>query len=242
MEKTDAIFLSSVPNSKGLTTIQKLYAPDTIVATNSFNQYVLLKISDNAEILCKLVPRLMSSNTFAICDPSVVKHAPNKLINPSTVKLERSINKDCVEPISVVNAKRIVVSVVFKDSNVWSDNLDKLTAAVKQLLRLFVVHNDCIVSLKRLGEKQNFNIDFILVHKIDCKNNGAHITVETSVVIMKTMSAIQFYHAEIGLEVPPLFGMKPQVSRLKNIIKAARNGCSPLCNMVSVIEKVKLCV
>jgi len=163
-------------------------------------------------------------------------HASNKLINPSTVKLEGCINRDQIEPITVVDAKRMVVSVVFKDSNVWCENLNKLTAVVKHLLRLFVVHNDCVVSLKRLGEKQNFNIVFILVHKTDCKNNnGARVTSNTSVMVMKTMSAIQFYHVEIGLEVQPFFGMEPQVSHLKNIIKAARNGFSPLSNMVIIV-------
>lgn len=234
----DTIFLSALPVSKGLAVIQKLYAFESILDSNSstFNQYVLLKLSDEAKILCKLVPQPIASNTFATCDPSVVKHAPNKFINPFTsVKLEVSINKDHLETVNVSNAKRMVVSVIFRDvkhQNLWSKDLTKLAEAVKYLLQLFVVHDNCIVNLKRLGLKQKMNIDFILVHKTDCKNNAARTTLETCVMVIKTMSSMHFYHAEIGLEVPPLFGLKPQVTFLKKIIKAARNGCSPLCNQV----------
>ncbi|XP_060843517.1 ATPase family gene 2 protein homolog B-like [Rhopalosiphum padi] len=234
----DTIFLSAIPDSKGTTMIQKLYASDTILDNSQFNQYVLLKISDNAKILCKIIPRVICSNVFASCDPSVIKHAPHKLINPLTVKLEMSINKEHIEPIGVANSKRMVVSVVFKDvkhQHIWSKNLFKLADAINNLLRLFVVHNDCVVNLKRLKLKQNFNIDFILVHKTDCKNNAARINSDTTIMVIKTMSAIQFYQAEIGLEVPPLFGMESQVKCLKSIIKAAKNGCSPLCNMILLI-------
>lgn len=231
----DSIFLSKIPDSKGTTTIQKLYASDTILATSLFNQYILLKISDNSKILCKLVPQLASTNTFASCDASVVQHTPNKLIDPSAVKLEVSISKEHIEPICVSTAKRMVVSIIFKDvkhQDMWSKNTTKLAEVVRHILRLFVVHNDCTVSLKRLGPKQNFNIDYIIIHKTDCKN-AAQISSGTSIMIIKTMSTIQFYHAEIGLKIKPLFGMEPQVACMKNIIKAARNGCSPLCNMVS---------
>lgn len=231
----DAIFLTSVPDSKGTTTIQKLFASDTLLDTSLFNQHVLIKVSDNLKLLCKLVPQLITTDTFASCDPSVVKHAPNKLINPSTVNLELSINKKDIEPVVIVKAKRMVVSVIFKDvnhQNMWSKNPNKLADAVKNILRLYVVHNDCIVNLKRLNSKQNLNIDYILVHKTDCKNNGACIIPETSIMVIKTMSSIHFYHAEIGLEVQPLFGLENEVSCLKNIIKAARNGYNNLCNMV----------
>jgi len=233
----DSIFLSGIPDSKGLNTIQKLYSSDTLLGTSLFNQYVLLKISEDAKILCKLVPQPISTVAFATCDSSVINHLPNKLIDPRTVKFELSIDKGNIEPISVRVAKRIIVSVIFNDveqQSVWSTKPTKLTKAVRNLLRLFVVHNNCIVSLKRLGSKQNLNIQFILVHKTDCENNGAHINAETSVMIIKTMSTIQFSHAEIGLVVQPLFGMEPQVSSLKNIIKAARNGFNSLCNMVLV--------
>lgn len=231
----DVIFLTSVPDSKGTNTIQKLFASDTFLDTSLFNQHVLIKVSDNLKLLCKLVPQLITTNTFASCDPSVVKHAPNKLINPSMVNLELFINKEDIEPVVVVRAKRMVVSVIFKNvnhQNLWSENSKKLADSVKNILRLFVVHNDCIVSLKRLNSKQNLNIDYILIHKTDCKDKGARITSETSIMIIKTMSAIQFYHAEIGLEVQPLFGMENEVSCLKNIVKAARNGYNNLCNMV----------
>lgn len=233
----DLMFLSSVPNSKGTTTIQKLYLSDNILANCSFNQYVLLKISDSVKILCKLVPRLISANSFGSCDSSVIKHAPNKLINPFTIKLELPFCKKHIEPVCVSNAKRMVVSIVFKDvkhQNIWSKNHTKLSEAVRHLLRLFVVHNDCIVNLKRLKLKQNFYIDFILIHKTDCKNNAVRITPETSIMVIKTMSSIQFYHTDIGLKVQPLFGLETQVTNLKNIIKAARNGFNPLCNMVYI--------
>jgi len=231
----DTIFLSNIPESKGTTAIQKLYASDTVLSINQFNQYVLLKISENAKILCKLIPQVICTNSFASCDPSVIKHAPHRLINPLTVKLEISINKEHIEPICVADAKRMVVSVIFKDvkhQNIWSKNLFKLADAIRHLLRLFVVHNDCVVNLKRLNLKQNFNIDYILVHKTDCKNNAARINSDTNIMVIKTMSTIQFFQVEIGLEVQPLFGMESQVKCLKSIIKAARNGCSPLCNMV----------
>ncbi|CAI6352363.1 unnamed protein product [Macrosiphum euphorbiae] len=234
----DTIFLSNIPDSKGMTMIQKFFASDTVLATGLFNQYVLLKISDDSKILCKLIPQVICTNTFASCDPSVILHAPQKLINPLTVKLEMPINKEHIEPICVANAKRMVVSVVFKDvkhQNIWSKNLFKLADAIKHILRLFVVHNNCIVNLKRLNLKQNLNIDFILIHKTDCKNNAARINPDTTIMVIKTMSAIQFYQAEIGSEVPPLFGMESQVKCLKNIIKAARNGCRPLCNMILLI-------
>lgn len=231
----NAIFLSHVPDSKGAITIQKLYASITVLATSSFNQYVLLKISNNIKILCKIVPQLMFTEAFASCDPSVLLCTSNKLINPSTVKLDISINKDDIKPIAVTNAKSIEVSVVFKDvnnQNMWSGNLLKLSEAIKNVLQLFVVCSDSIVSLKRLSSKQIYNIDYILIHKTDCKNKGLCITPETSVVIIKTMSTIQFYHAEIGLQVEPLFGMETHVSCLKNIIRAAKNDCNNLCNMV----------
>ncbi|VVC42527.1 Hypothetical protein CINCED_3A007094 [Cinara cedri] len=232
------VFISNIPNSKGTNAIQKLYASDTLLSKSWFNQYVFLKLSENAKILCKLVPQLISTDKFATCDPSVVKHASNKFIHSSTVKLEIFITKEDIEPICVTNAKYLTVSVIFKDvkhQNIWSKNLTKLTDAIRHLLRLFVVHNNCLVNLNRLGLKQNFNIDFIIVHNTDCKNNGARITPETSIEIVKTMSTLQFYHAEIGLEVKPLFGMEPQVTCLKNIIKAAKNGCSALCNMIILI-------
>lgn len=237
----ETIFLSNIPNSKGTTMIQKLYASDTILDNSQFNQYVLLKISDKAKILCKIIPRVICTNAFASCDPSVIKHAPQKLINPLTVKLEIPINKEHVEPICVTNSKRMVVSVVFKDvkhQNIWSKNLFKLADAIRHLLRLFVVHNDCIVNLKRLKSNQNFNIDFILIHKTDCKNNAARINSDTTIMVIKTMSTIQFYQAEVGLEVLPLFGMESQVKCLKSIIKAARNGSSSLCNMVCILWKI----
>jgi len=166
--------------------IQKFYASDTVLTTSLFNQYVLLKISENDQILCKLIPQVIRTNAFASCDPSVIKHAPHKPINPLTVKLEIPINKEHIEPICVANSKRMVVSVVFKDvkhQNIWSKNLFKLADAIKHLLRLFVVHNDCIVNLKRLKLGQNFNIDFILVHKTDCKNNAARINPDTTIII-----------------------------------------------------------
>lgn len=231
----DSIFLSSVPDSKGITTIQKLYASDTVLSTSLFNQYILLKISDNFKILCKLVPQLASTNAFASCDASVVKYTSTKLIDPLAVKLELSISKEHIEPTCVTTAKRMVVSIIFNDvkhQNIWSKNTTRLADVIRHILRLFVVHNNCIVSLKRLGSKHNFNIDYILIHKTDCKN-AAQISLETSIMIIKTMSTIQFYHAEIGLEIKPLFALEPQVACLKNIIKAVRNGCSPLCNMVS---------
>lgn len=234
------MFLSSVPDSKGITTIQKLYSSDTILATCSFNQYVLLKISDGIKVLCKLVPQLISTDTFASCDSSVIKHAPNKLIDPFSIKLELLIRKEHIEPVCVSNAKCIVVSIVFKDvkhQNIWSKSHTKLTEAVRHLLRLFVVHNDCIVSLKRLKLKQNFNIDFILIHKTDCKNNAVRITSETSINVIKTMSSIQFYHTDIGSYVQPLFGLETQVTCLKSIIQAARNGLNPMCNMVCILSK-----
>lgn len=231
----NAIFLSDVPDSKGTIVIQKLYASITILATSSFNQYVLLKISDNIKILCKIVPQLMFTEAFASCDPSVLLCTPNKLINPSTVKLDISINKDNIKPIAVANARSIEVSVVFKDvnnQNMWSGNLLKLSEAIKNVLQLFVVCSDSIVSLKRLSSKQCYNIDYILIHKTDCKNKCSCITPETIITIIKTMSTIQFYHAEIGLQVQPFFGMETHVSRLKNIIRAARNDCNNFCNMV----------
>lgn len=234
----DTIFLSNISDSKGTTTIQKLYASDAVLPTTQFNQYVLIQISENAKILCKLIPHAICSNAFASCDPSVVKHPPHKLINPLTVKLQIPITRTHIEPICVANSKRMVVSVVFKEvkhQNMWSKNLKKLADAVKHLLQLFVVHNDCVVNLKRLKSKQNLNIDFILVHITDCKKNAARINSETTITILKTMSAIQFHHAEIGLEVQPLFGMESQVKCLKSIILAARNGCCPLCNMVSIL-------
>lgn len=234
MEK---IYLSNVPDSKGTSSIQKLYASDNLLATSFFNQYVLLQISDSAKILCKVIPQLTSTDIFASCDASVVKHAHNKLINPLLVKLDVPIKKEHIEPICVTNAKRMVVSVIFNDvkhQNIWSKDLPKLTVIIRHLLRLFVVHNDCIVSLKRLKLSQNFNIDFILIHKTDCENNAARTNSETSIMVIKTMSTIQFYHGEIGLEVEPLFGLESQVACLKNIINAARNGCNSLCNMVSM--------
>lgn len=235
----DTIFVTSVPDSKSTSAIQKLYASDTLLSASLFNQYVLLKISNSAKLLCKLVPQPISTYSFASCDPSVVKHATKKLINPLTVNLNVSISKDDIEPIKITSARRMVVSVVFKDvhfQNIWSKNLTKLGEAVKNLLRLFVVNDDCIVSLKRLQSKQNLNIDFILVHTTDCKNSGARITSDTSIIVINTMSTIHFNHAEIGLEIQPLFGMGPQASCIKNIIKAARNGCKPLCNMVNIIH------
>lgn len=232
----DKLFLSNVPNTKGTTIIQKLFASDTILSTiNSFNQYALLKVSDNAKVLCKLVPLPISTNTFASCDPSVVKYSPSKLINPSTLKLNVFINKENIEPIDVFNANRMVVSVVFKDVDhqcKWSKDISRLSKVVHNLLRLFIVHNDCIVNLKRLRLKQYFNIDFIIIHKTDCKNNGARITNKTTIMILKTMSTEQYDHVEIGLKVLPLFGIESQANCLKNIIKAARNGCTPICNMV----------
>lgn len=236
----NTIFISNIPITKGVNTIQKLYASDTLLTTSSFNQYVLVKISENIKILCKLVPQLISTNEFASCDSSVVIHTPNKLINPLTARLETLIKKEHITPICVTYAKRVSVSVIFKDvkhQNIWSKNLNKLADAVKHIFRLFVVHDNCLVNLKRLGLKQNFNIDFILVHETDCKNNAARITPETTIEVIKTMSTLQFHHAEIGLEVNPLFGMEPQVTCLKNIIKAARNGSSPLCNMVIILFK-----
>jgi len=151
------------------------------------------------------------------------------------------INRDQIEPISVVNSNSIVVSVVFKDLNVWSENSITLNTVIRHLLRLFVVHSDCIVDLKHLRKNQSFNVDYILVHKTDCGNNGARVTSKTSIMVIKSMSTIQFFHAEIGLEVKPFFGMEPQISHLKKIVMAAKNGCSPLCNMVIImlIEKVK---
>lgn len=237
----DLIFLSSVPDSKGLTTLQKLYLSDNILGTFSFNQYVFLKISDHVKILCKLVPQLISANSFGNCDSSVIKHAPNKLIDPFSIKLELPISKKHIEPVCVSNAKRMAISIVFKGvkhQNKWSKNHTKLSEAVRQLLRLFVVHNDCIVNLKRLKLKQNFNIDFILIHKTDDKNNAVCITSETSITVIKTMSSIQFYHTDIGLKLQPLFGLETQVTSLKNIIKAARNGFNPLCNMVCIWFKM----
>lgn len=237
----ETIFLSNISDSKGTTMIQKLYASDTLLDNSQFNQYVLLKVSDNAKILCKIIPQVICTNTFASCDPSVIKHAPQKLINPLTVKLEIPINKQHIEPICVANSKRIVVSVVFKDvkhQNIWSKNPFKLADAIRHLLRLFVVHNDCIVNLKRLKSKQNLNIDFILIHKTDCKNNAARINSDTTIMVIRTMSTIQFYQAEVGLEVLPLFGMESQVKCLKGIIKAARNGSSSLCNMVCILLKI----
>lgn len=233
------VFLSDVPNTKGTTIIQKCFTADTILSTTDlFNQYVLLKISDDAKILCKLVPLPVSTNTFASCDPSVVKHLPNKLINPSKLKLEVSIKREHIEPINVSNAKRMIVSVIFKDvdhQHVWSKDLSRLSEIVRNLLRIFVVHNDCVVSIKRLRLKNYFNIDFIVVHKTDCKKNGARITPETVIMIIKTMSTEQYDHAEIGLEVPPLFGMETQANCLKNIIRAARKGNKPVCNMVGIL-------
>lgn len=231
----DSIFLSGTPDSKGITSIQKCYASETILTTSLFNQYILLKISENSKILCKLVPQLAFNNTFGRCDASVINYRPNNLIDPLAVKLEVSICKDNIEPICVTTAKRMVVSIIFKDvkyQDIWSKNTIKLADIVRNILRLFVVLNDCIVNLKKLGSKQNFNIDYILIHKTDCEN-AAHINSKTSIMIIKTMSTIQFYHTEIGLEIKPLFGMEPQMKCLKNIINAARNGCSPMCNMVS---------
>jgi hypothetical protein len=231
----DSIFLSGIPDSKGITTIQKLYASESILTTSLFNQYILLKISENSKILCKLVPQIAFTFTFGRCDASVINHRPNKLIDPLTVNLEVTVSKEHIEPICVTTAKRMVVSIIFKDvkyQDIWSKNTTKLADVVRHILRLYVVLNNCIVNLKKLGSKQNFNIDYILIHKTDCKN-AARISSETSIMIIKTMSTIQFYHAEIGLEIKPLFGMEPQVTCLKNIIKAARNGCNPLCTMVS---------
>lgn len=232
----DSIFVSDVPDSKGTAAIQKLYASDTVLASGPFNRYVLLKISDDAKVLCKFVPQPVSTDTFAVCDSSVVKHAPNKPIDPSTVKLNVTVRREDLEPIDIANVRRMVVSVVFKDvnnQNLWSKNLLKLGEAVKHLLRLFVVHDDSVVHLKRLGAKQNLNIDFILVHKTGCKNNAARIVSDTTIMVVKTMSTLHLRHAEIGLEVQPLFGMEPQVSCLKKIIKAAKNGSGTLCNMVT---------
>lgn len=235
----DTIFLSNVPESKGTSAIQKLYAFESLLDSSAgFNRYVLLKVSNDAQILCKLVPQLIASPIFASCDPSVVKHEPNKLIDPLVVKLETVIPKEHVKTVSVADAKRMVVSVVFRDvehQNVWSKNLTKLAEAVRHLLRLFVVQDNCIVNLKRLKPKQNLNINFILIHKTDCKNNAARTTSDTCIMVIKTMSVIQFYHGEIGLDPQPLFGLISQKNCLKNIIRAARNGCSPICNQVRII-------
>lgn len=234
----DTIFISSVPVSRGANAIQKLYASDAILAAGSFDQYVLLKLSENVKLLCKFVPQLNSTGELAFCDPSVVIRAPNGLIDPSTVKLETFIKKEHIEPICVADATRVTVSVVFKDvkhQNVWSKDMIRLAKAVKHILRLFVVQSGCLVNLNRLGLKQNFNVDLLLVLKTDCQIEAAaaaRITPETSVDVVETMSSLQYYHAEIGLEVKPLFSMEPQVTHLKNIIKAARNGSSRLCNMV----------
>lgn len=237
----DEIYLCNVPHFKGMESIQKLYGSDTLlaVAGASFNQYMTLKLSDSLKILCRLVPRPVSSSAFGVCDTSVIQHLPNKPIDPSTVNLNIAVDKNGLEAIHVVDAKRIMVSVVFadvRDLKIWSENPVKLTEAVRNVLRLFVVRSDSVVNLKRLQREQKYNIDYILVHKTDCKNNGARTTLDTSLMIVKTMSTLQFNHVEIGLEVQPLFGMEPQVSRLKNIIKVARNGCSPLCNMVGTIS------
>lgn len=232
-----SMFVAKIPDSKGIIAIQKFYTSYTVMADSSYIEYVLIKISYDWQILCKLIPQLLAPSTFGCCDVSVLKRTSNKFIHPLTVKLDKIIDKHDIKPIRVANAKHIIVSIVFKEvehQNIWSKNQNKLAEAIRHLLRLFVVHNDCIVSFKRIGSNQNFNIDLILVHKTDCNNDGARITSETSIIILETISTIQYNHVKIGLEVEPLFGMELPASRLEAIIKAARNGCTPLCNMVGV--------
>lgn len=234
-----SMFVAKIPDSKDMSSIQKFHTSYTVMANSSFVEYVLIKISDDWKILCKLIPRVLAPSTFGCCDVSVLVRTSDKFIHPLSVKLDKKISKHDIKSIRVANAKRIMVSVVFKEvehQNTWSKNRDQtiLIEAIRNILQLFVVYNNCIVSLERIGSRQQFNIDLILVHKTDSNKYAAQVTLETSIVIMETMSTIEYNHLKIGLEVEPLFSLEPQVSRLEAIIKAARNGRSPLCNMVSI--------
>lgn len=239
------MLLSKICHSKG-NLIQKFETSYTVMTNRSFYEYVLIKISDDWQILCKLIPQLFVPSTFGCCDVSVLIRTSGKLIHPLTMKLDKKISKDDIKPIRVINTKNISISVVFKEvehQNVWSNNQYQnqniLTDAIRNMLQLFVVHNNCIVSLERFGSSNQFNIDLILVHKAaylyNSKNYAAQISSETTITIFEMLSTIEYNQVKIGLEVKPLFGMEPQVSLLKAIIKAARNGCSPLCNMVGIL-------
>lgn len=233
-----SIYLTKILDSKGMSQIQKFYTSYTVMANSSYIEYVLIKISNDWKILCKLSPQLLTTSTFGCCDISVLKRTSKKLVHPLSVKLDKTVDLNDVRPICVADTKRIIVSVVFQQvehQNIWSKNQTQLVEAIRHLLRLFVVHNDSVVSLKRLGLKQKYNIDFILVHKTDYHNKGARITLETNIMIIRTMCTDQYNQVEIGSEVEPLYGMEPQVSQLKSIIKAARKSSSPLCNMVSIL-------
>ncbi|XP_050537464.1 ribosome biogenesis protein SPATA5L1-like isoform X1 [Daktulosphaira vitifoliae] len=236
-----SIYLSKIPDKSHVATIQHMYAAENVICSTTFNQYVLIKINEELKILCKHVPQINFTNTFARCEMSVVQHMPNQYIDPSVVKLDIPI--ECIEKVTVCNAKRIFVSVIFSDvkyQNDWSNDTLSLTKVIKNCLRLFVVHNHCIVNLNKLGSNRTLNIVYILIHRTDCNNNAARITTDTNIVIIKTMSYLQFQQVEIGLKVEPVFGLASQVSCLKNIIEVAKTTkklyqCSFFCNQIMLI-------
>ncbi|XP_050436887.1 ribosome biogenesis protein SPATA5L1-like [Adelges cooleyi] len=232
------VYLSKVPNSNHVDTIQKMYASENISSSKLFNQYVFVKISKEIKIICRIVPQLNTSCSFARCDVSVVQHLPDQLIDPMTVMLDTFIDQKHIEAINVTKAKQIFVSVVFTDvkhQNEWSMKPLMLAEAINNCLQLFVVHNNCIVNLKKLRPKQMLNIDFILVHKTDCKNNAALTTPETNIMIIQTMNYQQFQQTKIGCKVEPLFGLDPQIQCLKSIIEVAKTGQKSICNQILLI-------
>ncbi|XP_039292819.1 spermatogenesis-associated protein 5-like protein 1 [Nilaparvata lugens] len=162
-------------------------------------KYVSLQLSSDFECLVQVFSKREIDPSYCVLNCSVIKcsnfEKPNLLLEIGSVlknlkSLETS-SLQVVDPVS--NIKVVSLSVVFTNARLtskWKSKNEVVVSIVREILKMFVFTNNCIIFPNCVGASKSLGIHCLLIH--DTGGVCGRITSSTRVNIVNSLSKSWF--------------------------------------------------
>lgn len=191
--------------------------------TVEFNKWALIPYNNYLKCVCKIISVSDISRRFYSIETNVLHYSAFSDLHYLRSESYDFLHTEGIKILPLCKVNSVVVSVVFEnitDACNWSNNLYYLQGIIKNILMLFTVVNNSIISTHNIKEMPCNGIYYIIVHNIGNKKCAGTISKSTAIVIKNVISLpiFQTFCSGRSKKTVPIF--KQQSDYLRNLVKA----------------------
>lgn len=232
--------LTVVPHEETIFTIQKCCLSQWTVFGENHPQprikdgrFALVQISDKAFCVCKLFFQREVHPSFVYLDSSVVHFKSEESSAFPKFPLNTCdgfVHDNNIQVLpQVVVLRKVSLSVIVEnvsDIPVWKRDSEKLKSVVLELLKLYVVTKDSVISLRNLKDGLRHSIHGFVIHSSSNFSDSivaGQVTSQSDVSIVRITSKLRFEQCMEQRSVPKMGGLETPANFLKDVIRTNTN-------------------
>ncbi|XP_065202864.1 ATPase family gene 2 protein homolog B-like [Planococcus citri] len=210
-----------INNNTDIFSIQKAKTGYNFIK-NAF-KYASIPVAKDVRSICTIIPKGDIPQKCCILDNHVIQYKTlaNLWQAISSKITNSSINSDDIRIYdSIVEAKNVDVSVIFKDSTTvlkYKSSAD-LCSSVNSILSFYTVVNSCLVFVQNIGI--HTEIIYILIHDTGSRKGVSKIIPSTNITIKQIISIDKFKQMCIDPNSFTVAGLSSQLNFLTSLYSA----------------------